>query len=813
MKFVPARPLQLFVLSVVFLLTLVGCGGGGSSSSSTVGGGGTGGGGNGSGNTTTGDFYIATNGNDTWSGTLASPNSSNTDGPFATISRAQQAVHGILQSPQGRTNPIIVLLRSGTYFVSQPLSFSASDSGSSTLGVVWQNYGTEKPVVSGGMQVTNWTNTAGNTWVATLPPATHYFEQLFYNGQRRLRPRLGGYLGAYFRVSSQVFVPSPETNCPADAFFGSLGYECFDRFQYTTGDPISANWTNLSSPLGNPCGAAGNAYPSGDIELYDFEVMGASKLRISCIDAASQIIYLTGPTQFNIQNNGFIPGHRYLIENVRNSLSQPGQWFLDRSVSPWTLTYLANANESPNTDTVIVPQSSQVLIATGLANVTFRGLTFAHDNFTVPDTGYAYNRLEPNVTSAISCQNCRNVTFDGVTITQSSGTGIDFTTTNPAATTAHNTFENGAIFDVGDHGIRIGSLSAGSDTDANVPQFTTVQNTVIAGFGRVFPKGFGIAQGCNHDNLYTHNEIVDGYSGGINVGALNCPVGGRNSNGPFNNVVSFNHVHNLGQGINNDFGCIYFNTSTDTNIPAGNKALNNRCHDVSDGSALDSDGYGGQGIYIDNFTGDVDVENNLVYRVSGSTVAQTCGPQKPGSANVIKNNILAFGRLAIKQQGCTPLSSSIKLFDMTNNLIYFDRGSVQAGCYSCLGGNCSDVLPATVHFQDNLYCDTKHSCTLPAPAFFSGDNFAGQEGFCTKDRFYNSLAEWQGTNEDSASVEQNPGFPNPAYPADDFSLTASPGVGFVPFQPNQAGRTSSAIPTPSVLPGFPTKAFDPSRDF
>jgi len=33
---------------------------------------------------------------------------------------------------------------------------------------------------------------------------------------------------------------------------------------------------------------------------------------------------------------------------------------------------------------VIVPQSTQVLVATGLQWVTFQGITFEHDNWTVP---------------------------------------------------------------------------------------------------------------------------------------------------------------------------------------------------------------------------------------------------------------------------------------------------------------------------------------------------------------------------------------------------------------------------------------------
>ena len=37
------------------------------------------------------DFYVATNGNDTWTGTLAAPNGSNTDGPSATVTSASRA--------------------------------------------------------------------------------------------------------------------------------------------------------------------------------------------------------------------------------------------------------------------------------------------------------------------------------------------------------------------------------------------------------------------------------------------------------------------------------------------------------------------------------------------------------------------------------------------------------------------------------------------------------------------------------------------------------------------------------------------------
>jgi hypothetical protein len=765
------------------------------------------------------DFFVAPDGSDSNPGTFSQP--------FATLARTQQAVRGVLP---GRTNSVVVMVRGGsTFFLNQPLSLTAADSGTPQVNVSWQAYPGETPVISGGMRVTKWIqNGNGNEWTASLPPGTQYFEQLFYNGRRRIRPRLGATsgtsgVGTYYRVAAAVYLPgssvgpAPDPNC--GVYVSGSGWECFDRFHYAPGDPISAGWANLSSPSGNPCGAPpSNAYPSGDIALYSFEQMGMSKMLIECIDAAKQIIYLTGPIHMDATTSGFIPGHRYLVENVKDVFTQPGQWFLDRSTAPWTLTYLPNVGENPTLDTVIIPQmpaaTPQVLLATNLRYVTFSGLTFEHDNFTVPATGYPYSRLDPNITSVVSCQNCQNIIFDGDIITQTAGTGIDFTTTVSSATTAKNVFENGGLFDVAAHGIRIGLLASGSDSATNLPQFTTVQNNLIEGFGRVFAKGFGIAQGCNHDNLYTHNEIYDGYSGGINIGALNCASGSTSFTG--NNVASFNRVYNVGQGVTNDFGCVYFNTSPLGAASAGNQALNNVCHDVTDASILDSDGYGGHGMYIDNYSGLISVENNLVYRVSASAVAQTCGPEGlQGKQNTIKNNILAFSRESIKQQGCTPSSPSNKLFDMTNNLVMYDRGNIQAGCYSCLGGDCAAVLPATVNFQSNLYCYTPsgNSCTLPTtrPAFFSNNDPPGQMG-CSQSAItpYLTLPQWQSEGEDAGSNLQNP-FSSSQLANDDYSLSASPGVGFIPFDSSQAGTTGTAIAAPTVPATFPTQSYAPSQ--
>ena len=745
------------------------------------------------------DFYVATDGNDNWSGTLAAPNSKGTDGPFATVTRAQTAVQGILKNPKGRTTPIQVMVRAGTYYLTQPLSFTTADSGTSALPVIWENYPNETPAISGGLKIANWTHGSGDEWQATLPSSAQYFEQLFYNGQRRLRPRLGASgntLGTYYRIAATIYLagsgsgPAPDPNCAV--YMAGLGWECFDRFKYSKSDPISGSWTNLNSP-----------YPQGDIELYDFEKWTASELRIKSIDTTNNIIYLTGPTYQQDYYHGFIAGHRYVVENIKDELTQPGQWFLDRSRTPWTLTYLANTGENPPTDTVIIPQSTQALVATGLQWVTFEGITFEHDNWTVPSLGYSAITGDQGVTGVVGCYNCQNVTFNGVVATQTSGGGIELYTNTTTATTSHNTVENSALYDLGAFGVRVGLLAQYTDTDANVAQFNLIENTVISGYGRVTPGSFAISQGDGHDNTYTHNDVYDGYETGIKVCALGCLPGSSNSHGAFNNITSFNHVYNLGQGIMDDIGGVYFNTDPST---TGNQALNNKVHDVSDASALDADGYGGQGIYLDANTANVLVENNLVYRTSGTTQAQTCGPQSAGTPNTIKNNIFAYGRLGTKQEGCDPPASGVLQFNFTNNLVYFDRGYVQTGYAYCMGGPCTEVQK----YADNMYCYAKGvNCALPTNPFFT----TGSQGR-TQTTYYASLSAWQSaTGEDSGSVVQNPSFANPVYPNDDYSLSESPGVGFVVFDPNEAGRSNPVIPGPTVLPTFVTAPFNPATDF
>jgi hypothetical protein len=110
-------------------------------------------------------FHVTTAGDDRWSGRLATPAADGSDGPFATLDRARQAVRGLKVSGT-LPNPVRVEIQEGTFHLAEPLRFTPDDSGSppemgtcnKVLGperaVVYAAAAGARPVISGGRRIT-----------------------------------------------------------------------------------------------------------------------------------------------------------------------------------------------------------------------------------------------------------------------------------------------------------------------------------------------------------------------------------------------------------------------------------------------------------------------------------------------------------------------------------------------------------------------------------------------------------------------------------------------------------------------------------
>src|SRR5262245_52158991 len=130
------------------------------------------------------DLFVAPNGRDDNPGTA--------EKPLATLAGARDAIRR-LKARGGLRTGATVLVRGGTYVLSEPLRFGPEDSGTKENPVVYAAYPGEKPVLSGGRAIAGWKPGEGKRWVAKLPAGKGgpwRFMQLFVDGKRQTRARL-----------------------------------------------------------------------------------------------------------------------------------------------------------------------------------------------------------------------------------------------------------------------------------------------------------------------------------------------------------------------------------------------------------------------------------------------------------------------------------------------------------------------------------------------------------------------------------------------------------------------------------------------
>ncbi|WP_031066100.1 right-handed parallel beta-helix repeat-containing protein [Streptomyces sp. NRRL WC-3742] len=213
------------------------------------------------------------------------------------LTAARDLVRTLAPSMSG---DIAVQLRGGTYRLAASFELGPQDSGTGGHTVVYQAYPGEQPVLSGGRQVTGFTqvDAAKNIWKAPAPAGAQGL-QMYVNGQRADRTR-SALNPAGFRKSAAGFTtadPSYTTwRNPSDVQIAALSY-----------------WKHLRCPLSGITAADGG----------------------SSLDAAQ-------PCWANSTESP-APGYPYngsgrppfdplsWIENAYELLSAPGQFYLDRT--------------------------------------------------------------------------------------------------------------------------------------------------------------------------------------------------------------------------------------------------------------------------------------------------------------------------------------------------------------------------------------------------------------------------------------------------------------------------------------------------
>jgi Right handed beta helix region len=622
-------------------------------------------------------FYVATDGNDQWSGKLAAPNKEKSDGPFATITRARDAARALkIQNPKSKAesarpakqiqNPPTILIRGGTYRLAETLTFGPEDSD-----VVYTAAPGEMPVISGGRAITGWKKGDGKIWtaqVAGVAEGKWYFHQLFVNGRRATRARTPN--EGYFHTDGPLMpIVRDRKKWLPETKMG---------FKFKDGDV--KRWNNLD-----------------DVNVIAYHAWTASWHHVAGVDEQQHTLRFTNPAGYPISY--WDKEQRYTIENCLEALDSPGEWYLDRKTG--VLSYWPRPGEDMRTAGVVAPALVTLVRFAGdpdngkfVRGVKFVGLSFQHEDWEIPRDKPADGQAGVSfLDAAISGDGVLDCVFERCEVAHLGQYAINF-----CRGCRGNRIEQCHIHDLGAGGVRFGEATHPKQlAAADAPARTSgniVRNCFIHDGGLVFPSGIGVWVGQSANNLISHNEICDFFYSGISIGW----TWGYGPHEGIGNIAEFNHIHHLGKGVLSDMGGIYT-----LGMQPGTILRNNVIHDVLSFS------YGGWGLYTDEGSTDIVLENNLVY------LTKTGGfHQHYGQNNIVRNNIFA---LSAEQQIIRSRQEDHCSFIFEGNIVYQDKGPL-------LGSNWSNK---NYRMDRNVYWRAHGEPTFTGLAFDEWQKDMGQD--------------------------------------------------------------------------------------
>lgn len=557
-------------------------------------------------------FHLSPDGNDKNNGTTAKP--------WATLAGARDAIRELRSNGklEGETK---VLVQPGVYRLGSHVEFGPEDSHTTYCAA-----SKDKPaVIDGAVELEGFREeTVGGrrSWILDLPEAASgklYFRSLFVNGNRRPRARFPKFspdsqgVKNLFRIS-ELRYPEKRKLFDGDNIFKPATEDFKD-------------WASLH-----------------DAEIVILHYWIETRLGTPTFNSKTGWVTCARRSVFNLYE-AFVPKlARYYIDNLKEALTDPGEWYLDRSEG--RLTYLPMPGEKLGKTKICFPKLNSFIRITGAAynhyedpkdpfgvrhveNLRFEGLTFRNSDWFPPMAEFlAHDRVRVegvplgsspqgavHVPGAIELRWARNCAIDSCVIEH-----VGLTAVAVEAGCRNCAITNSTLRDIGGGGVKVG----GSELDGSPADRTghiTVADNSITDIGKIFQQGIGILLTNAFSCHVAHNEIARTCYTAISCGwswSYRDTVSR-------DNIIENNYIHDIGQGVLSDMGGIYL-----LGVQPGTTIRGNHIHGISSAE------YGGWGVYPDQASSHLLIEGNWVHDIQGSALRIHYGREM-----VVRDNVFA----------------------------------------------------------------------------------------------------------------------------------------------------------------------------
>jgi len=498
-------------------------------------------------------LFVSNDGNDNWSGHLATPDADGKDGPFATLERARDEIRNLKQAGEMPDGGVTVEIRGGVYQREQPFVLSAEDSGSNDAPVTYRARRGEEVRLTGGKVVTGFQPVTDPAILERLAPEARgnvLQADLKALGVTDYGEVKGGGLELFFENKPMTLARWPN--------------EGFVRIA----DLIESDTVNVRGTKGSKIG---KFMYEGDrpkrwagendvwVHGYWFWDWSDQRHKVESIDLEKRIIAVVPP----YHGYGYRKGQWFYGLNILAEIDTPGEWYLDREAGIlyfWPPTAIEEGQPT-------VSVAKALVIMQDVSHVTLEGLTLEVAR------GTAITMTSGTHSRVVGCT-LRNLGSWAVRI--SGG--------------AHNGVIGCDIYETGDGGIAM----SGGDRKTLSPAGHYAENNHIhhyARWNRMYKAAIsmsGVGNRISHNLIHNAPHMAISFSGN-------------------DHLMEFNEIHSVCYE-SNDAGAIY--SGRDWTM-RGTVIRHNFMHHING-----FEGRGCVGVYLDDMFCGTTIYGNVFYKVT-----------------------------------------------------------------------------------------------------------------------------------------------------------------------------------------------------